>query len=73
MKNILACLADEEKYGIILRSKGVVESSEGSWIHFDYVPGEPDVRTGSADIIGKICVIGSKINEDAISELFRLR
>ena len=72
MESILAALSDEEKYGIVLRSKGVVSSADGEWIHFDYVPGEPDVRTGSPDIIGKICVIGSKLNEDALAQLFRL-
>ncbi len=72
MENILKALEDEEKYGTILRAKGVVCGENGEWIHFDYVPSEPDVRTGAADIIGKICVIGSKINEDALSELFRL-
>ncbi len=73
MEAILKTLEDEEKYGTILRSKGIVSSENGEWIHFDYVPGEPDVRTGSADIIGRICVIGSKINEEALAELFRLR
>ena len=48
-----------------------VEGAEGEWIHFDYVPEEKDVRKGSAATIGKICVIGSKINEAAIAELFR--
>ncbi len=72
MNAILKALEDEEKYGVILRSKGIVSSENGEWIHFDYVPGEPDVRTGAADIIGKICVIGSKINEEALAELFRL-
>lgn len=72
MNKILSSLADEEKYGIVLRSKGIVASENGEWIHFDYVPGEPDVRTGSADIIGRICVIGSKLNEEALAELFRL-
>ena len=72
MNKILSSLADEEKYGIVLRSKGIIASENGEWIHFDYVPGEPDVRTGSADIIGRICVIGSKLNEEALAELFRL-
>ena len=72
MENILKALEDEEKYGMILRSKGIVSGEDGKWIHFDYVPGEPDVRTGAADIIGRICVIGSKINEEALAELFRL-
>ncbi len=66
---ILEALEDEEKYGMILRAKGIVAAKD-SWIHFDYVPGEADIRTGGADVIGRICVIGSKINEKAISELF---
>ena len=63
-------LANEEKFGIILRAKGIVESTDGTWIHFDYVPGEPDVRTGTAGTIGRLCVIGSKISESAIAKLF---
>ena len=70
IKNALDNLSDEEKYGIVLRAKGIVSGEDGSWIHFDYVPGEPDVRTGNADIIGRLCVIGSEINEKAIAELF---
>ena len=70
MESILAALADEEKYGIILRAKGIVKCECGKWIHFDYVPGEPDVRTGSAAVIGKICVIGANLNEEAIAALF---
>ena len=67
---ILNALGDAEKYGMILRAKGIVDSADGNWIHFDYVPGEPDVRHGSADVTGRLCVIGSKINEAAIAELF---
>ena len=63
-------MQNEEKYGMILRAKGIVAGQDGQWIHFDYVPGVPDVRTGSAGTIGRLCVIGSKINEDAIAELF---
>ena len=63
-------LANEDKFGIILRAKGIVEGTDGEWIHFDYVPGEPDVRTGTAGTIGRLCVIGSKISESAIAELF---
>ncbi len=70
IKSALSALEDEEKYGIILRAKGIVAGDSGEWIHFDYVPGEPDIRTGSADITGRLCVIGSKINEEAIAELF---
>ena len=66
----LESLSDEAKYGMILRAKGIVEGEDGQWIHFDSVPGEPDVRTGSAEITGRLCVIGSKLEEDAIRKLF---
>ena len=55
---------------MVLRAKGIVASEGENWIHFDYVPGEPDVREGSAATIGRLCVIGSKINEEALKELF---
>jgi hypothetical protein len=55
---------------MILRAKGMVECKCGKWIYFDYVPGEADVREGSPEPIGKLCVIGSKINEEAIVALF---
>ena len=73
-EQIAACLKaleDQDTYGIILRAKGIVPGEDGQWIHFDYVPGEPDIRTGSAGIIGRLCVIGSKINEAAIAALFQ--
>ncbi len=66
----LAELENEDKYGFIIRAKGIVEGTDGRWIYFDYVPGEPDVRFGSASNIGKICVIGSKIDENALQALF---
>ena len=66
----LDALLDEHKYGVVLRSKGIVPAADGGWIHFDYVPGESDVRRGSAQVTGRICVIGSKLNEDALKELF---
>lgn len=69
--NALNALGDEETYGMILRAKGIVAGTDGNWIHFDYVPGVPDVRTGCAGTIGRLCVIGSKISEDAIARLFR--
>ena len=72
-EEILKCLTaldDDKTYGAILRAKGIVASADGTWIHFDYVPGEPDVRMGSADITGRLCVIGSNINEQALAELF---
>ena len=55
---------------MILRAKGIVPAPDGSWIHFDYVPEEADIRTGGADITGKLCVIGSKLDEAAIAKLF---
>ena len=70
IENALAALNDEEKYGTILRAKGIVAGADGSWIHFDYVPEETSVRTGSAMVIGRLCVIGAHIKEEAIKELF---
>ena len=70
IRNALTALEDEEKYGIILRAKGIVASDGDKFIHFDYIPGEPDVRLGTPSVIGRICVIGSKINEAALGELF---
>ena len=70
MEAALSELENEEKFGIILRAKGIVEGENGEWIHFDYVPGEPDVRTGAAGITGRLCVIGSQIKEDALAALF---
>ena len=64
-------LEEAEKYGMILRAKGIVAGADGKWIHFDYVPGTPDVRTGSASTTGRLCVIGSHIQEDALAALFR--
>ena len=61
---------DTGKYGAILRAKGILPAADGSWIHFDYVPEEYNVRTGSADIIGKLCVIGSKLDEAGVAALF---
>lgn len=63
---------DEMVVGTVLRSKGIVESVDGQWIHFDYTPGDVDVRISTADTTGKICVIGSGLDEDKIAELFRL-
>ena len=71
ISSILTALSNEEKFGTILRAKGIVKG-ENNWIHFDYVPSEPDVRTGTAGTIGRICVIGADINEDALKELFEI-
>jgi len=70
IKSILASFADSEKYGMILRAKGIVAGKDGQWIHYDFVPEEIDVRTGAADYTGRICVIGSKLNEDELKALF---
>ncbi len=61
---------DAGSYGVILRAKGIVAAQDGGWIHFDHVPGEADVRSGSAAVTGKLCVIGSQLNEKAVAELF---
>ena len=61
---------DAGKLGMVLRAKGIVPTAEGTWIHFDFVPGEMNVRLGSADITGKLCVIGSKLDEQGIAVLF---
>ena len=68
----LDALSDEEKYGIVLRSKGMVPAKDGGFIYFDYVPEEKNVRAGAPDVTGKIVVIGSKIKEDAIKQLLGL-
>ena len=65
-------LDDEKRFGAILRAKGILPLTDGRWLHFDYVPGESDVRYGSADYTGRLCVIGTKINEAALKELFGL-
>ena len=74
VRGILEKLADEDsrEYGIILRAKGIVPDEEGRWLHFDLVPGEEEVRYGSAEYTGRICVIGSELKEDMLMELFGL-
>ena len=70
IREALSQLGDEERFGSILRAKGIVPLTDGTWLHFDYVPGECDLRRGSADYTGRLCVIGVKINEQALKELF---
>ncbi len=72
LKDILEKLDNEEAYGFVLRSKGMVQDKENAenWLYFDYVLGEYEIRSGKPDYTGKICVIGSKLNEDALKELF---
>ena len=72
IQSILAAFSDNEKYGTILRAKGIVAGKDGQWIHYDFVPEEIDVRTGAADYTGRICVIGSKLNETELEKLFKL-
>ena len=72
LRQELAKLDDAERFGTILRAKGFVDSADGEWIYFDYVPGEVDIRRGGAAVTGRLCVIGSKINEQAIKELFNI-
>ena len=70
IKSILEAFSESDDYGMILRAKGIVECKCGKWIHFDYIPGEPDVRQGSAGVIGRLCVIGAGIDKEKIKELF---
>ena len=72
IREVLGAIEDQHKYGFVLRAKGIVEGADGQWIHFDYVPGEPDVRNGSAEVTGRICVIGTDIDEGKIRQLFEL-
>lgn len=71
IEHILSELDKDEVYGMVLRAKGMVPSADGGWIYFDYVPEESNVRSGKPDVTGKFCVIGSKLKEDKLAELFR--
>ena len=72
LREILSALQDEERFGVILRAKGLLDAGDGDWLYFDYVPGEIDLRRGGAAVTGRFCVIGSKIHEDALKELFQV-
>ena len=72
LRRILEALDENAVYGTILRAKGIVDASDGDWLYFDYTPGEYDVRRGSAAVTGRFCVIGSKLNEKALKELFEV-
>lgn len=63
---------DTGAYGTVLRAKGIVPAAGGGWIHYDFVPGEIDIRRGGADYTGRLCVIGAELKEDAIKALFQL-
>ena len=71
VQEMLQKLDDEETYGKVLRAKGII-AGENAWVHFDYVPGESDVREGGAAVTGRLCVIGCGLNEDALKELFQV-
>ena len=66
---ILSAL-DGDAYGVVLRAKGIVPCAEGGWLHFDYTPGEQNIRKGPADVTGRLCVIGSKLDEHGLAGLF---
>ena len=70
IRSVLDGFSESHDFGVILRAKGIVEGEDGNWIHFDYVPGESDIRSGSADVTGRLCVIGSDLDEEAIEKAF---
>lgn len=70
LERILGELSKEEEYGMVLRAKGMVPDAAGSWMYFDMVPGEIEIRAGAPDYTGRLCVIGSKLKEDRLSGLF---
>ena len=70
LESVLASLSDSETYGMVLRAKGIVEGVDGEFLHFDYVPEEKSVRTGSSVVMGRLCVIGSHLKEEALKKLF---
>ncbi len=70
LRDALSKLSDEEEYGLILRAKGIVQTEDNRWLHFDYVPGESDIRYGVADYTGRLCVIGTHLDEKALRTLF---
>ena len=72
LEQILQRLCDSEDYGVVLRAKGMVPSADNTWLHFDLVPGEYEVRTGAADYTGRLCVIGSGLHEEELEKLFHL-
>jgi G3E family GTPase len=71
LDSALDSLAENKAFGMVLRAKGIVPCSDGSWIHFDYVPGEKNLRTGSPAVIGRLCVIGAELQEEALETLFQ--
>ena len=72
MEDILKKLANTEDFGVILRAKGIVPNTDGTWIYYDLVPGEYELRSGEPEITGKICVIGTKLDESKLKEVFHI-
>ena len=72
IRQALEQLEQTDVYGSVLRAKGIVAGADGQWIHFDYVPGAPDVRTGPADVTGRLCVIGAQLQKPALAALFHV-
>ena len=72
LEKILEALSESDKYGIILRAKGMLPAEDGTWIYFDMVPEETEIREGSPEYTGRLCVIGSKLKEDKLAELFEV-
>ena len=70
LRGMMGALENEETYGMVVRAKGIVPDGAGNWLHFDYTPGEIEVRHGTPEVTGRLCVIGSKIHEDALKTLF---
>ena len=71
LESSLKALDNQAEYGIVLRAKGIVDGADGSWLHFDYTPGEINIRTGAAGVTGRLCVIGALLNKSAVEALFR--
>ena len=72
IRNVLRSFDEDDDHGMVLRAKGIVAAQDGQWIHFDYVPGETDIRRGAAGVTGRLCVIGSGICENHLTEIFGL-
>ena len=72
LKNAWSVLCDGKRFGTVLRAKGIVACTDGNWLHFDYIPEEYEVRKGSASYTGRLCVIGSRINEEELKKLFNV-
>ena len=72
LQQMLEKLESSSEYGVILRAKGILQNTDGSWMQFDLVPEEYEVRGGSPEYTGRLCVIGSKLNEDGLKALFEV-